>query len=140
MAAIESTLLMGAVLLVIVVAIGFARDWERSPAPNKDQVASLVGVLRGPMVWTVGFVLLALLFMAGAIAFVGGENVLGIGPDVAELLLLAGFGIVMTVFLFVGLYAGARNRGLKGAQAAGIGSILLGLLAVVVISLRLLMA
>jgi hypothetical protein len=138
MAAIESTLLMGAVLLVIIVAIGLIRDWERSPAPEKDQAASLVGALRSPMVWTVGFVVLALLFMFGAVAFVGGSTVLGIGSGTAELLLVGGFGAAMAGFLFAGLYAAARNRGLKGAQAAGIGSIILGLLAVVVISLRLL--
>jgi hypothetical protein len=139
MAAIESTLLMGAVLLVIIVGIGFVRDWERSPAPGKDQAASLVGAVRSPMAWTVGFVLLALLFMVGAVAFVGGSGAIGIDQQAGEVILIGGSVAVMAGFLFAGLYAGARNRGLKGAQAAGIGSIILGLLAIVAISLRLLM-
>jgi len=142
MATLESplggTLLMGLVLLAVILAIGVVRDWERSPGSGRDRVASLAGALRSPVVWTVGFVGFALLFMVGAIAFVGGSTVLGIGPGTGELILLGGIGVVMTVFLFTGLYAAAKNRGLKGAQAAGIGSIVLGLLVVVAISLRLL--
>ena len=140
MAAIESTLLMGAVLLVIIVTIGVVRDWERSPAPDGDQAASLIAAVRSPIALTVGFVALALLLMVGAVAFVGGSDVLGIGTGTGELILMGGFGTVMIGFLFAGLYAAARNRGLKDAQAAGIGSIILGLLLVVVIALQLLMA
>jgi hypothetical protein len=140
MAAIESTLLMGGVLLVIIVATGLARDWERSPATDRDQAASLVDVFRSPITWTVGFVTLALLLAAGAIAFVGGSDVLGIGRNAGELILMGVFGALMAGFVFAGLYATARNRGLKGAQAAGLGSIILGLLLVVGISLRLLLS
>lgn len=142
MATIESplggTLLMGLVLLAVILAIGVLRDWERSPGSGEDRAASLVGALRSPVVWTVGFVGFALLFMVGAIAFVGGSTVLGIGPGIGELILLGGVGAVMVGFLFTGLYAAAKNRGLKSAQAAGIGSIVLGFLVIVVISLQLL--
>jgi len=140
MAAIESTLLMGGVLLVVVLAIGLVRDWERSPTPERNQAASVIGVFRNPMTWTVGFVVFALLLAVGATAFVGGSNVLGIGQTGGELILFSVFGTAIVGFLFVGLYAAGRNRGLKDAQAAGIGSILLALLVVVVIALRLLRA
>jgi uncharacterized integral membrane protein len=138
MAAIQSTVLMGGVLLVVILAIGLVRDWERSPAPEMSQGASVVEVVRSPMTWTLGFVVLAVLIVIGAIGFVGGSNVLGIGRSEAELILLSVFGVAIVGFLFVGLYAAGRNRGLKNAQAAGIGSILLAFLLVVVISLRLL--
>jgi len=139
MAAIESTLLMGGVLLAIVVAIGLVRDWERSPGPDTDRATSVAGVLSSPVAWTLGFFALALLFAVSAIGYVGGSDVIGIGAATGELILVAGFGLVMTGFLFAGLYAAARNRGMKSAQAAGSGSIVIGLLAVVVISIRLLM-
>jgi hypothetical protein len=138
MAAIESTLLMGGVLLVVVLAIGLVRDWERSPAPERSQAGSVIDVFRHPMTWTVGFVVFALLLVIGATAFVGGSNVLGIGQSGGELILLGVFGTAIVGFLFAGLYAAGRNRGLKDAQAAGIGSILLALLLVVIISLQLL--
>jgi uncharacterized integral membrane protein len=140
MAAIESTVLMGGVLLVIILAIGLVRDWERSPTPERNQVGSVIEVFRNPMTWTVGFVVFALLLVIGATAFVGGSNVLGIGQAEGELILLGVFGTAIVGFLFVGLYTAGRNRGLKDAQAAGIGSILLALLVVAVISLRLLTA
>ncbi len=140
MAAIQSTVLMGGVLLVVMLAIGLVRDWERSPAPKTSQAASVVEVFRNPITWTVGFVVFALLIVIGAVGFVGGSNVLGIGRSEGELILLSVFGVAIVGFLFVGLYTAGRNRGLKNAQAAGIGSILLALLLVVVISLRLLSA
>ena len=138
MTAIGSTVLMGGVLLVIILAIGVIRDWERTPTPEGSQVGSVVEMLRNPITWTVGFVVFALLLVVGATAFVGGSNVLGLGQAEGELILLGVFGSAIVGFLFVGLYAAGRNRGLKDAQAAGIGSILLALLLVVVISLQLL--
>lgn len=138
MAAIESTVLMGGVLLVVILAVGVIRDWERSPAPETGQTASVIELFRNPITWTVGFVVLALLVVIGAVGFVGGSNVLGIGQAEGELILLSVFGVAIVGFLFVGLYSAGRSRGLKDAQAAGIGSILLALLLVVVISLRLL--
>jgi len=139
MVAIESTLLTGFVLLVVFVGIGLMRDWERVPGSGEDRTASVVDALRSPMAWTVGFVVLALLFSVAAIAAVGGSSVIGVGQGTGELILLGGFGAVMSGFLFGGLYAMMRNRGLKGAQAAGMGSIVLGLLFVVGIAVKLLL-
>ena len=140
MAAIQSTVLMGGVLLVVILAIGVVRDWERSPAPETGQAASVIELFRNPMTWTVGFVVLALLVVIGAVAFVGGSNVLGIGQGEGELILLSVFGVGVVGFLLVGLYTAGRSRGLKNAQAAGIGSILLAFLFMIVIALRLLRA
>jgi hypothetical protein len=140
MAAIQSTVLMGGVLLVVILAIGVVRDWERSPAPETGQAASVIELFRNPMTWTVGFVVLALLVVIGAVAFVGGSNVLGIGQGEGELILLSVFGVGIVGFLLVGLYTAGRSRGLKNAQAAGIGSILLAFLFMIVIALRLLRA
>ena len=64
MAAIESTLLMGGVLLVIIVSIGLVRDWERSPGPDTSKAASMSDALSNPVVWTVGFVALGLVLVA----------------------------------------------------------------------------
>lgn len=140
MAAIESTILMGAVLLGIVAAIGVLRDWERGPRSGGDRAAALVGVFRKPVTWTVLFVVFALLFAVGAIAYVEGSNPLGIGPAMGELILVAGFGAVLVGFLFAGLYAAAKNRGMKGAQAAGASSIVLAFLFIGAIAVMLLTA
>jgi hypothetical protein len=140
MAAIESTILMGLVLLGIVAAIGVLRDWERGPRSGDDRAASLVGLFRKPVTWTVLFVVFALLFVVGALAFVDGTNVLGIGPAMGELILVGGFGAVLVGFLFAGLYAAAKNRGMKGAQAAGASSIVLVFLFIAVVAVLLLTA
>lgn len=140
MAAIESTILMGLVLLGIVAAIGVLRDWERTPRSDGDRAASLVGVFRKPVTWTVLFVVFALLFVIGAIAFVDGTNVLGIGPSMGELILVGGFGTVLVGFVYAGLYATAKNRGMKGAQAVGASSIVLAFLFIGVVAVLLLTA
>lgn len=140
MAAIESTILMGLVLLGIVAAIGVLRDWERIPRTDGDKAESLVGLFRKPVTWTVLFVVFALLFVVGAIAFVDGTNVLGIGPAMGELILIGGFGAVLVGFLFAGLYAAGKNRGLKASQAVGASSIVLGFLFILAIAVMLLTA
>jgi hypothetical protein len=95
-------------------------------------------VFRQPVTWTVLFVVMALVFSIGTVAFVGGTNVLGIGPAIGELILLSGFGAVLVGFLFAGLYAAARNRGLREAQAVGASSIVLGFLLIGAITVLLL--
>lgn len=133
MVAIESTLLMGAVLLGIVVVIGLIRDWERTPSTGENQMSSFVGLFKRPATWTVLFVGIVALFGVGALAYVDGSNALGLGPAMGELILVAGGVLLLTVFIYGGLYTGYRNRGLKEAQAAGISSILLGGLFILVI-------
>lgn len=138
MVAIESTLLMGAVLLGIVIAVGLGRDWERTPTTGEDQVTTLVNLFKQPITWSVLFVVAVLLFAIGALAYVDGPNVLGLGQAAGELLLIAGSAVSVVMFVFGGLYAAYRNRGLKQAQAVGVSSVLLGLILVGVIGVMLL--
>lgn len=140
MAAIQSTVVMGLVLLGIIAAIGVVRDWERTPGSGEDHAASVVEVFRKPVTWTVLFVVMALVVSVGAVAFVDGSSVLGISPAAGELILLAGSGVILVGFLFAGLYAAARNRGLREAQAVGASSIVLGFLFIGVIAVVLLTA
>lgn len=139
MAAIESTLVMGVVLLGIVAVIGFIRDWERTPDTGADQATTLVALFRRPVTWAVLFVAGVTLSAVAATAYVGGENVLGIGPGLGELALIA-IGLSLLVgFLYGGLYSVYRSRGLGQAQAAGVSSVLLGLLFILVVAVHLVM-
>ena len=67
--------------------------------------------------------------------FVGGGGALGRGAGVV---LAAGAATVLVAYLFYGTFISARGRGLSNSQAAALGSWALGLLAIAVISFKLL--
>lgn len=140
MAAIDlvSTLVTGLVLLITVVTVLRIRKWERSEPLFKAEhdVSSL---LENPTALTGIFLVLALGFTVGAIAYVGGISV-GIDPAVIGQLLIAAFGVVVLLFVLFGVYIAARARGLSSAPAVGVSSVLLGILVLVIILGRLIMA
>lgn len=135
MAAIESTILMSIVFLSIIAALVFIRDWERAQSSGLDRMTVLIQTLGHPVAWTVIFIFGAGLFALGAIGYVGGSGVIGLGSSVGEMILIGAGISVFVVFLFGGLYAASRNRGMKDAQAAGLSSIALGLLFVFAIAM-----
>lgn len=137
MAAIDfaSTLITGLVLLIILVGVSRARNWEHDE-PLFQREESLTTVLYSPATWTITFLVVALIFTGGAIAYIGGLPV-EIDPELIGFALLGLFGVIVLGFLFVGVYTTARNRGLSSAPAVGVSSATLGILVLAVILVRL---
>lgn len=123
-----STVLM--TILLIAVAIGIARigqratpsghsgrrsgfaEWSGRVGPDQPRIVELA---YDPMAWTISFIVLAIVFLAGAVAMVQGLS--GIGGAVGTGLLAVG-GAVLGGFLFFGAFFAARDR--IGQTAAGI--------------------
>lgn len=120
-----STVLM--TVLLIAVAIGVARsgqratpsgqsggrsgfaEWSGRVSPDRPRIVELA---YDPMVWTISFVVLAIVFIAGAVAMVQGvSGAVGTG-------LLAVGGAILGGFVFFGAFFAARDR--IGQTAAGI--------------------
>lgn len=137
MAAIDfaSTLITGLVLLIILVGVSRARNWEHDE-PLFKREESLTTVLYSPATWTIAFLFIALIFTGGAIAYIGGLPV-GIETELIGFALMGLFGVIVLGFLFVGIYTTARNRGLSSAPAVGVSSATLGILVLAVILVRL---
>jgi len=150
MAAVDflvSTVVMG---LFLLATIAFVRsgDWRAYSPPEQERSlgSTVAGIARSPVAWIVGFLVAAFAAGGAAVLFVGGGLVAG-GPELTPTLQqLAGlviggvFALAIFLFFLLGSYASARGRGLKSAQAAGVTAALFGLLFVVVISVKLLIA
>lgn len=137
MAAIDfaSTLITGLVLLTIIFAITRVRNWQRNePIFKREQ--SLTTLLNTPATWTLVFLVVAIVFTGGAVAYIGGLP-LGVDPEIIGLTLIALFGVIVLGFIFLGIYTAARSRGLSSAPAVGISSATLGMLVLAVILVRL---
>ena len=149
-----STLLMG--LLVIAVAIAIARSGQRAtPSGNaggrsgfaewsgRSDVDSsrLLEVANNPTTWTVSFVLLAVVFLAGAILMIEGlPEGMGIDTGVLELVVLGIGGAILVGYVFLGAYFAARDRIGQTAAAVGIASAAIGLLLLIGVTVMLLTA
>ena len=130
------TLLSGLVLLAIVALVLRLRGWRRKrvggPGPPSVE-ATLADVVRSPTTWTVGFLLIVLVAVAGALAMVGAVP-LPEGAQGTVTTALLGLGAVLLGgFVFGGVYASVRSRGHGSAPAVGLGSLAVGLLALLVV-------
>ncbi|MFC4988079.1 MULTISPECIES: hypothetical protein [Saliphagus] len=145
-----STVLMTVILIAVAVAIarsghratpsgqsggrsGFA-EWSGRVDPDRPRIVELA---YDPMAWTVSFVVLAIVFIAGAVVMVQGLS--GIGGAVGTGLLAVG-GAILGGFLFFGAFFAARDR--IGYTAAGIAvaAVTTGLIALLGIVVMLLQA
>ena len=134
-----STLLM--CLLVIAVAIAIARSGQRATPSghaggrsgyaewsdrSESYESRLVTAANNPIVWTVGFIGLAVAFLAGAVLLVQGV------PTVDTCVLETGFlaigGAVLLGYVFFGAYFATRDRIGQTAAAVGIAATVLGTL------------
>lgn len=128
------------VALVATVAFIAGRGWRQyTPAVTgrEEGGASLVARAAGdPTVWTVAFLVAALGVVGATVLFVGdGGGALQRG---AGIFLAGGAAVVLVAYLFYGTVVSARGRGLANSQAVALGSWVLGLLGIAVITLRLL--
>ena len=141
------TLLSGLVLLVIVAFVLQLRSWRRGEEelrrtstgirrPASADVA-VADAIKSPTTWTVGFLLLVLVAVAGAMAMVGALPVPeSVQPLVGTVLLILS-AVVLGGFVFAGVYASVRSRGYGSAPAFGLGSLAVGLVAMTVVVVRL---
>jgi len=134
---VASTVLMGLVLAGVFVA--GMRRYHRTGYRYEEE-ASGTGAVRSflaePVAWTLGFILLVLVFGGGTVLYVGGfldpatVAIVGLGLAAAGVIVFAGY-------LVYGMYRAARGRGHTSAGAAGEAVITLGLVVLLVIVGRL---
>jgi hypothetical protein len=145
---IVSSLLSGAILIVLVSMLARARQWRTSStgissASGKhvdDGVATtLIQIARTPLAWTVGFLVLAVTFGAAAVAFVSGAvpTAVAQGAGVAVAIMFAS---ALGAYLLWGIYHSARHRDLSDAQATLVSLWVFGFLFIAAVILNLVMA
>jgi len=139
-----STALMG--LLVVATFVAVAQIGAKRVAPGREGSGdayaaitdSLRDISRKPVVWAVAFV--------GITVGVGATAVLAVGefglPEGLSGTLLsvtyAAVGLLLTSFVFLGAYFGARGRGLGNAHGVAAGSFAAGLVFLALITAQLL--
>jgi hypothetical protein len=141
------TLLSGLVLLVIVAVVLQIRSWRRGPEQLRGRStgvrtpssadAAIAEALRDPTTWTVGFLLLVLVAVAGSLAMVGALPIPESAQPLVGAVLLAISAIVLGGFVFAGVYASVRSRGYGSAPAFGLGSLAVGLIVMVIVVVQL---
>jgi len=138
-----STALMG--LLVAATFLAVAKVGAQRTAPgtdaSPDRYAAVVGTLRDvsqkPVVWAVGFVAIAVGVGGLALLAVGA---FGLPEELSGSLLgvtYAAVGLLVTGFVFLGVYFSARGRGLGNAHGVAAGSFAAGLVFLVLIAAQL---
>ena len=141
------------VLLGVAALVLRLRRWRRGPAELRGMTpsnlpatrtdspaAELTETLRDPMTWTVGFLLLVLVAVAGSLAAVGALPVPESAQGLVGTVLLIVAAIVMAGFVFAGTYSSVRGRGYGSAPATGLGVLVVGLIALVVVVVQLFLA
>jgi hypothetical protein len=130
---------LSGVALVAMVAFLAGHGWRQyTPAPAGHEVGGASRVARtaeDPTVWAVAFLVIVLGTVGATVLFVGGGGALQRGAGV---FLAGGAAVVLVAYLFYGTVISALGRGLANSQAVALGSSVLGLLGIVVITLRLL--
>ena len=130
------------VLLGVAVIVLRLRQWrhatpETGHASATSLEVDLAETLEDPMTWTVGFFLLVLVAVAGALAVVGALPVPeGAQPLVGAVLLLVA-AIVLGGFVFAGTYSSVRGRGYGSAPATGLAALVVGMLALLAVIVNL---
>lgn len=138
-----STAFMG--LLVVATFIAVAQIGAKRTVPggaSEDTYTAVVGSLRDvagtPIVWAVTFV--GLTVGVGAVVLLAVGD-FGVSEAVAGSLLNVAYAVVallLTAFVFLGAYFGARGRGLGNAHGVAAGSFAAGLVFLVLIVVQLL--
>ena len=146
-----STIVMGLLLLAVAVAIsrsgqratpsgqagagsGFA-EWSGRSAGEPGRVESLV---KSPAVWTGGFILLALAFLAGAVLLL--EGVPAIETALLETAVLAIGGTLLLGYVFFGAYYAVRDRTGQTAPALAVAATIFGILVMIAAIIAVLLA
>lgn len=136
-----STILMGLLLLVITAVVLRLRNWRREAPTSGDHRRRLAtNLTRDPNTWGILFFLVTVVITASALVFVGGLSVPGVEPSAIGTVLIGGFGLLLSVLLFGGVYSAARSRGAARSLAIFVGVGILGILFILGIAAQLLVA
>lgn len=134
-----STLLMG--LLLLAVAVAITREGQRATPggsgttgrtsyaewSNRDSPhgSRLLEIANNPIVWTLSFVLLAIVLLGGAVLFVTDMGDFG---GMIQSAVLAIVGALVLGFVFFGTFFSVRDRSGHTAVAIGVSSAVIGVL------------
>lgn len=140
-----SALMMGVVLVALVATLARGRQWRTPPtgeggeARAESIAATVAEMARTPLAWTVGFLVLALVFGTATVAFVAGgvPSAIAQGVGIAVALLFAS---VLGTYVLWGVYHSVRNRDVPNAQAAMVSLWVVGLLLIGVVVVQLVTA
>ena len=142
--ALLSTALMGMLVIATFVAvarIGGQRSPPRSEEPT-DRYAELTETfsefVRTPAVWAVGFVVVTVSVGAATVLAVGDFGLPEGMSDTFLTLVYAAVGLLLTGFVFLGVYFATRGRGLGNAHGIAAGSFAAGLVFLVLVTAQLL--
>ena len=141
------------VLLGVAALVLRLRRWRRGPAElhgmtpttlpatrTGSSSADVSETLNDPTTWTVGFLLLVLVAVAGALAVVGAIPVPESAQGLVSSLMLLVAALVLAGFVFAGTYSSVRSRGYGSAPATGLGVLVVGIVAIVVVVVNLFLA
>lgn len=135
---LASTLLMGVVLVVAVVAVRTAGTRRTHAVTDSGELATTVeGIARSPTTWTVAFLALSAIGVGGALLFVTGASPVPSIPGLGLWLVGVLVGVVLS-YLVWGVYHAVRYRGLHRPAALAAAAWTVGMLVVALVSLRLL--
>jgi hypothetical protein len=131
---------LSGVALVAMVAFIARHGWRQyTPAVTgrEEGGAALAARAAGdPTVWMVAFLVATIGAIGATVLFLGGGG--GALQRGAGIVLAGGAAVVLVAYLFYGTVVSALGRGLANSQAVALGSSVLGLLGIAVITLRLL--
>jgi len=139
-----STAVMG--LLVVGTFVAVARIGGQRTPPGADEstdgydamTATIRDIVRTPAVWSVTFVVITIGVGALAVLAVGDFGLVEGLSDTLLGLTYAAVGLLLTGFVFLGAYFGARGRGLGNAHGVAAGSFAAGLVFLLLIAIQLL--
>lgn len=130
-------LLLGALLLVTVAVVRWGRDWRPARADGgQPQSSGLWQAVDSPAGWSVLFLVLVGIALAGAVLFVAGPSLPV--PGSPGLWLGGLLGTVTALYFVWGVYSASRYRGLHRPASLAVAAWMVGVLVLGVIVTKLL--
>ncbi|WP_418282702.1 hypothetical protein [Halorubrum sp. DTA98] len=139
-----STALMG--LLVVATFVAVARIGGRRGPPDSEESVDgydaatnrLSELARTPAVWSITFVVVTVGVGVATVLAVGSFGLPEGTSSIFLTVVYAAMGLLLTGFVFLGAYFGARGRGLGNAHGIAAGSFAAGLAFLVLVTAQLL--
>lgn len=146
--ALITALVMGLFLLLVVTAITRNNRWRIYETSNDRAQLSRSAVLlerstewiRSPWSWTLLFVFLTAGFAISVLLYVGGGPASEASQRVAGLVIAGFFLILVSGFLFIGMYITAKSKGRSNAWGVAEGIFALGVVFIGAIVVNLLVS
>ena len=146
---IVSTVVMGLLVVGVAATLVRGRHWRRRAAMSTagsftsggSRESNIVSrTAESPAAWMAGFVVLAVALGGGALLYVTGVGLPEGGQATVGMALAAVAGVVVGFFLLHGLYRSAKGWGLPTSGAIAVSALALGVLVVLTVAVRLLVA